>query len=249
MSLPLQQDTDISAPQSDKKVAVMQPYFLPYIGYWQMMAAVDEFVVYDDVQFTRGWINRNRMLWNDGVDIFTLPLRKGSSRARINERYLTDSWEDARTDLLNKFEHAYSKAPNYASVRRLLENMFKAEQTNLADFLYGSLEQVRAFLGIETVLTRSSQVPRLQDLRGADRILALAKARNATVYINAPGGRDLYDKKDFRTEGIELKFLQPDEIVYSQFGDHFEPWLSILDVMMFNDPVEIRDMLTRYRLE
>ena len=227
----------------------MQPYFLPYIGYWQMMQAVDEFVVYDDVQFTRGWINRNRMLWNGGVDTFTLPLLKGSSRANINARFLTDSWDDARKTLLGKFEHAYAKAPQYNEVRPLLEEMFVTAHSNLADFLFATLETLRAYLGIETALTRSSDLADMDGLRAADRILAVAKARGATVYVNAPGGRQLYDKDHFRKEGLELKFLQPEEVTYRQFGDGFEPWLSILDVMMFNDRDDIRKMLARYRLE
>ncbi len=227
----------------------MQPYFLPYIGYFQLMQAVDEFVVYDDVQFTRGWINRNRMLWNGEAETFTLPLLKGSSRANINARFLTDAWEEARAGLSGKFAHAYAKAPRYGDVLPLLDRMLSANHENLADFLFASLVQLRDHMGIETVLTRSSDLEGMRDLRAAERILAVAKARGATTYVNAPGGRELYDKDTFRERGMELKFIDPQQVTYSQFGGDFVPGLSILDVMMFNDRAEIRDMLTRYRLD
>lgn len=227
----------------------MQPYILPYIGYFQLMQAVDEFVVYDDVQFTRGWINRNRMLWNGQAETFTLPLLKGSSRANINARFLTDAWEAARADLLGKFAHAYEKAPRYGDVLPLLDKILSVNHQNLADFLFASLVQLRDHLGIETVLTRSSDLEGMEDLRAAGRILAVAKARGATTYVNAPGGRELYDKDAFRERGVELKFIDPQDITYPQFGGDFVPGLSILDVMMFNDRAEIRDMLTRYRLD
>ena len=244
----LQQSTTIPPRPNGKTVAIMQPYFLPYIGYWQMMQAVDEFVVYDDVQFSRGWINRNRLLWNGNADTFTLPLLKGSSRVAINERFLTDAWPDARTALLQKITHAYAKAPQFDRVFALIDKMLNTEKSNLADFLFETLRDVQVYLGIETPLVRASQVPLGDDLRAADRILALCKARGAHSYINAPGGRDLYDKEQFSAQGIDLFFIESGEISYEQLGSDFVPHLSILDVMMFNDVAEIRDMLGRYSL-
>ncbi|WP_299848783.1 WbqC family protein [uncultured Roseovarius sp.] len=227
----------------------MQPYFLPYIGYWQMMQAVDEFVIYDDVQFTRGWINRNRMLWNGDADMFTLPLRKGSNRANIDERYLTDAWENANRSLTERFSHAYSRAPHFSRVMALVDDIFGSGHTNLADFLCFSLEKTRDYLGIETRLSRSSQIEHQEGLRAAQRIQAIARARGADIYVNAPGGRELYDIDDFKSRGIELKFIQTGDITYPQFENTFVPSLSILDVMMFNDPEEIRDLLGRYTLD
>lgn len=229
----------------------MQPYFLPYIGYWQMMQAVDEFVVYDDVQFIRGWINRNRMLWNGDADMFTLPLLKGSNRANINERFLTDAWQEARKGLLDRFAHAYSKAPHFGQTMALIEDVLSPGSANLADFLFASLVRLRDALGLETKLLRSSDLSegQGQGLRGAARIKALAKSRGASVYINAPGGRELYDVAEFKTEGMDLKFLQPGEIKYTQFKNDFVPWLSIVDVMMFNDIAAVRSMLGEYTLD
>ena len=227
----------------------MQPYFLPYIGYWQMMQAVDEFVVYDDVQFTRGWINRNRLLWNGNAETFTLPLRKGSTRVGINERYLTDHWDEACRDLQKKVAHAYANAPYFQNVSALLGRILQPDSRNLADFLYASLIEVKAYLGIDVLLLRSSDLQAGQGLRAAERIQAICKTRDTKIYVNAPGGRDLYDKSDFGSHGIELKFIQSSDVAYRQFDAEFVPNLSILDVMMFNDPAAIREMLLCYTLE
>ena len=248
MSNPLQQSPEINAARQGKTVAVMQPYFLPYIGYWQMMQAVDEFVVFDDVQFTRGWINRNRLLWNGDADTFTVPLLKGSNRANINERFITEAWPEARQALLNKVTHAYGKAPLFAQVLPVVERILDADEPNLADFLYRSLACVQEYLGIATPLIRSSSLEAGQGLRAADRILAICAARGAETYVNAPGGRELYDKDLFRAHGVDLKFIQPGQVTYAQLGAAFVPNLSILDVMMFNTPADIRDMLTRFEL-
>ena len=227
----------------------MQPYFLPYIGYWQMMQAVDEFVIFDDVQFTRGWINRNRLLWNGDADTFTVPLLKGSNRANINERFITEAWPEARQALLNKVTHAYAKAPFFSQVLPVVECILDTDETNLADFLCHSLVCVQDFIGITTPLIRSSSLEAGQGLRAAERIMAICAARGAKTYVNAPGGRDLYEKDLFSAHGIDLKFIQPGSISYVQLGAAFVPNLSILDVMMFNTPADIRDMLARFELD
>ena len=250
MSHPLQQDPDIPSVQTEKTVAIMQPYFLPYIGYWQMMQAADEFIVYDDVQFSKGgWINRNRMLLDGDAHTFSLPLRKGNLADKINARFLTDSWAEARTALQSKFSHGYSKAPLYSQVMPIVERVLAADHVNLADFLTASLREVQSYLGITTPLLRSSGLTAGQGLRASERVLAICKARGARTYINAPGGRELYDKGEFRAHGIDLKFIDTGDITYRQFNEPFVPSLSILDVMMFNDPAVISDMLGRYTLD
>lgn len=228
----------------------MQPYFLPYIGYWQLMQSVDEFIVYDDAQFSKGgWINRNRLLLNGAAHTFTLPLRKGNLGDRINERQLGEAFPEARKSLAATITQAYSKAPYFAVAMPVIEEILAAEQPNLGDFLYASLERVKTYLGIDTPLLRSSAFAAGQGLRASDRVLAICAARGADIYINAPGGRELYDRSEFSARGIALKFIQTGDIAYPQLGDRFVPSLSILDVMMFNDPEEIRRLLGRYTLD
>ncbi len=249
MSAPPDRATGEATARSRKTIAVMQPYFLPYIGYWQMMQAVDEFVIYDDVQFSKGgWINRNRLFWNGAAEIFTLPLRKGSMRFNINERYLANNWPEARRSLLDRVSRAYSDAPHFAVTFPVIERIFQTEERNLADFLHASIAGINACLGISTRLLRASELEAGQGARGAARLIALCKARGAGVYVNAPGGRDLYDREDFGRHGICLKFIQPDNITYRQFDKPFVPSLSILDVMMFNARDDIRELLGRYTL-
>ncbi len=250
MSRIIQQSDPTSTAHGAKTLAIMQPYFLPYIGYWQMMQAVDEFIIYDDVQFSKGgWINRNRLLLDGAAHTFSLPLRKGNLGDKINERYLCDAWPDARTSLQAKFAHAYSKAPQYARVMPIIEEVMSAPHLNLADFLCVGLERVKTYLGIDTPLLRSSELAAGQGLRASDRVLAMCEARAASTYVNAPGGRELYDREDFKSRGITLHFIQTDNIAYEQFSETFLPSLSILDVMMFNDQGTIKTLLSRYRLD
>lgn len=228
----------------------MQPYFLPYIGYWQMMHAVDEFVIYDDVQFSKGgWINRNRLLLAGAPHIFTLPLAKGNLRDRICERQLPENWPGQRQSLQSKIENAYGRAPFFADAMPVIASVLAQDGLNLADFLVGSLQQVRAYLGIETPLLRSSRMGVEPKPSAAERVLAICRARSARIYVNAPGGRDLYDRGEFASHGIALKFIQPGQITYPQFKGEFVPSLSILDVMMFNSRDQIRAFLDSYTLE
>lgn len=250
MSCNIEQSTLKPASAGQKSLAIMQPYFLPYLGYWQLMYAVDEFIIYDDVQFSKGgWINRNRLLLGGAAHTFTLPLQKGRLGDNINERHLSENHAAVSQSILVKITQAYSQAPFFAQAMPVIDRIMTADDTNLADFLCTSLEHVQAYLGLDTPLLRSSELDVGRGLRAADRVLALCKDRDAQVYVNAPGGRDLYDKDAFRDHGLDLKFIDPQEVTYQQFGGDFVPWLSILDVMMFNDPAEIRDMLTRYRLD
>ena len=228
----------------------MQPYFLPYIGYWQMMHAVDEFVIYDDVQYSSGgWINRNRLLLGGEAKYFTLPLRKGSMRQAINERQLTENWDRARQNLINQIANAYAKAPQHAPVMQLVEGILQEPGDNLADFLSAALAQTAAYVGITTSLIRSSELGIRHFDTPAERVVAICDALQARRYVNLPGGRALYEKDDFRTKGVELCFIQSRPITYSQFEDAFVPNLSILDVMMFNAPETVRAMLADYELD
>ena len=246
----IEQNTPKLTSAREKSLAIMQPYFLPYIGYWQLMQSVDEFIIYDDVQFSKGgWINRNRLLLGGAAHTFTLPLQKGRLGDKINERHLSENHAAANQSLLAKITQAYADAPFFTQAMPVMRQIMSSDETNLADFLCNSLRLVQAYLGLDTPLMRSSQLDTGRDLRASDRVLALCDARGATTYINAPGGRDLYDKAAFQELGLDLKFLIPEDISYAQFGGEFVPWLSILDVMMFNDPAEIRDMLARYRLD
>jgi len=230
-------------------IAIMQPYFLPYIGYMQLMSAVDTFILYDDVSFiNRGWINRNRLLINGQEYLFTVPLRDASQNKRINEVHLADDpkW---RSKLLKTIEQGYRKAPYYGTVMPLTEKIVNFTTDSIAELVHFSLVELNTFLEIPTRLVASSSVYNNADLKAQDRILDICQQEKATRYINPIGGTDLYDKPSFATAGIDLAFIQAKRVEYAQFNrPEFVPWLSIIDIVMFNDVPTTRAMLTEFDL-
>lgn len=231
------------------KIAIMQPYFLPYVGYFQLMNAVDEFVVYDDVQFSkRGWIQRNRILLNGADHMISLPLRKDSDYLNICDRKLALSFGEERRRLLRRVEAAYSKAPYFSLSMPIVVSCLECDESNLFWFIWHSLQNIRDHLGITTKLVISSSIEVDKDPRGADRVVAICKSRSANHYINPIGGKALYGREEFDAHGLRLSFLQTNRISYPQFGNEFVPNLSIIDVMMFNSVEQIRMMLNDYSL-
>ena len=233
-----------------KKVAIMQPYFLPYIGYWQLINAVDEFVVYDNIEFTKkGWFNRNRILEIDHDRLFTIPIKKDSDFLTVGERYISDdaAKENART--LRIIQTNYKKAPYYDTVYPLIESCFLYNDKNLFEYIYNSIKAICEYLDINTKITLSSHVTINHGLKAEQKVKAISKTLGADIYINAIGGAKLYNKNEFASHGLELKFLKPELAVYQQYGTSFVPGLSIIDVLMFNDVEHVSEMLKMYTLE
>lgn len=225
----------------------MQPYFLPYLGYWQLLAAVDRFVVYDNIEYTKkGWINRNRFLRHGADAPFTLPLKKGSDFLDIRDRSLADDFNPAT--LLNPFRDAYRKAPYFEAVFPVVERIVTAAPKNLFDYLLHSLMATAAYLEIKTPIIVSSTVPIDHALKSGDKVLAMCGALGANRYLNTVGGQTLYAPDAFAAAGVELKFIQTRPVTYAQLGQPFVPGLSILDVMMFNSPDAVKRMLGEYDL-
>ncbi len=229
-------------------LAIMQPYFLPYIGYMQLMSAVDTFVLYDDVAFiNRGWINRNRLLINGQEYLFTVPLKDASQNKRINEVQLADDpkW---RGKLLKTIEQGYRKAPQYATVMPLTEKIINFTTNSVAELIWASLVELNQYLGLTTRLVASSSVYNNVHLRAQERILDICRQEGATRYINPIGGQALYDKAGCAEAGVTLNFIQSRLVVYPQFRNEFIPWLSIIDALMFNDVATVQSMLGAYDL-
>jgi WbqC-like protein family len=215
------------------RLAIMQPYFFPYIGYFQLIAAVDLFIVYDNIKYTKkGWINRNRMLQNGKDVMFSLPLKSDSDNLDVCERELAADFN--RDKLLNQFNGAYRRAPYFTQTFPLVEQIVRYEDKNLFRFLHHSIVRTCEHLGITTEIRISSRIAIDHDLKNQDKVLALCAAVGARTYMNAIGGRELYSKEAFQEKGIDLKFIQSKPFEYAQLGDAFVPWLSIIDVMMFN---------------
>ena len=223
----------------------MQPYFLPYIGYFQLINAVDKFVIYDDVNFIKGgWISRNRILFNGSALMINLPMQGASSFKKINEIQIGKNKEK----LLSTITHAYKKAPYFDKVFSLFFDLIKYDEDNLAHFITNSLINISKYFKIETEFILSSEIKKNNDLKAQDKVLSICKLLDASKYYNAIGGQDLYNKEEFKIRNIELKFLKQKSITYNQFNNEFIPWLSIIDVMMFNSKDEIKTMLNQYEL-
>jgi len=215
----------------------MQPYFFPYIGYFQLIGAVDLFIVYDNIKYTKkGWISRNRLLSNGKDVTFSLPLKGDSDYLDICDRELAADFN--RDKWLNQIIGAYRSAPCFAQTLPLVEQIMRHEDTNLFRFLHHSIVRTCEHLGIATEIRISSSMAIDHDLKNQDKVLALCEAAGTGTYVNAIGGKDLYSKEAFKEKGFELKFIQSKPFEYPQFGDVFVPWLSIVDVMMFN-PLDV----------
>lgn len=225
------------------KLAIMQPYFFPYLGYFQLMAAVDFFLIFDDVHFIKkGWIHRNYILLNQAAHPFTLPIQKMSQNRLILDHERANPKETVEQQLLLLY-HAYHKAPYYAEVMPHLERMLRNEEPNVARYLGHQLETIRDYLGLDTVIHYTSSFENEDHLKKEARLLDLCNRFDAHHYINPIGGKALYDDETFERAGVHLEFLEMQPLSYRQFGDVFVPNLSIIDVLMFNPRARVQQLL------
>ena len=226
----------------------MQPYFMPYIGYFQLLAAVDKFVLYDDVNFiNRGWVNRNNILVGGKAHLFTIPLENASQNRLIHEVGVASdlAW---RKKLLKTLTQSYQKAPFFGDVFPLIEKVIMSEAHSIAELCYTGISTVAEYLEIKTTLVKTSRIYDNQDLKGAGRILSICQIEGADRYINPIGGMELYDKENFRAVGITLNFIKSKPHTYAQYKNAFVPWLSIIDVLMFNSVEHTQKLLKDFEL-
>lgn len=232
------------------KIAVMQPYIFPYIGYFQMIKAVDKFVFYDDVNFIKkGWIHRNRILINGKDFLFSVPQEKISRNTLIKESQLSkEQYQNWKNKFLQTLELSYKKSPHYELVSKLIANILDKDFNTISELAIESVILASKYLGLNTEFLISSERYENQGMERAARLIDICKQENAGEYINAIGGMELYSKKEFEEQGIKLNFIKSQPIEYKQFKNEFVPWLSIIDVLMFNSVEEINKMLDKYEL-
>ncbi|MBR6860311.1 MAG: WbqC family protein [Acidaminococcaceae bacterium] len=230
------------------KIGIMQPYFFPYIGYFQLLNMVDKYVVFDTASFSNiKWGIRNQILINGAPAFFRVKTLKVSQNKPFNEIQVSGDPE-AKKNNIHTLECAYGKAPYFSDVMPLLERFLLADYDNLAQCNVASNRLVCDYLGIKTEILLFSELDCDKELKMQYRIYDVCKVLGGDEYINAIGGTELYDFEEFRANGLKLAFLKADDIVYPQFGREFVPHLSIIDIMMFNSVPEIQDMLNRYTL-
>ena len=235
------------------KTAIMQPYLFPYIGYFQLIHAVDQFVLYDDVAYIKnGWINRNRYLLNGQAKYFTLSLGGASSFKLINETFILENVNHrTKEKALKNLVMAYGKAPFFKPVYELIKEIILNPENNIAKYNENIIRKICNLLNIDTRIITSSNLGKDPALKSQDKVIDICKRLHTNVYINAIGGKELYAHDDFERNGMQLKFLKPclEKVTYHQFEAPFLPGLSIVDILMFNSCQEIRIFLDKYSLE
>lgn len=215
------------------KLGIMQPYFFPYIGYFNLIASVDLFILYDNIKYTKkGWINRNRMLLNGKDVMFSLPLKNDSDYLPIDQRNLAPDFKV--NELLNRIKGAYRNAPYFEQTMNLVEQVLKFDDANLFRFLHRAIIKICEYFDISTEIRISSDININHNLKNQEKVIALCLKVGASTYINPIGGVDLYSRNQFKERGIDLKFIQHKPFEYKQYGEAFVPCLSIIDSMMFN---------------
>ena len=232
------------------RIAVEQPYLFPYLGYWQLINCVDEFVVLDNVQFIkRGFINRNSVLINGEAKRFSVPLEGASQNKLISDIRLLFSDKD-KLKFLRTIQLAYKKAPCFDTFYPCVEEIINNPETRLVEYIINSIHGVLDYLGIKKKIIRSSVINLDNNLDRQDRIISICNYLNAKEYINPCGGRELYDYNYFLNNNISLFFIDTrwDKVIYQQYDNLFIPKLSIIDVLMFNDPTVVRKQLLEYDL-
>ena len=230
------------------KLAVMQPYFFPYIGYFQLMNLVDQWIIFDDVQFiNKGWINRNRILHPSTEkkwQYITIPLAGKNRFDKISEIKINnkDNWHDT---IYGKLSHYKRKAPYYKETLDIVKNCLDVEEDNLSKLVIRTIKNMASVLGIRTVIREFSDLKlgKLEIAHSGQWALKVSKSVGANSYINPINGEHLFDRNEFIYENIDLHFFEAESKIYSQRREGFVDNLSIIDIMMWNSIESIKEML------
>ena len=229
----------------------MQPYLFPYIGYFQLVKLVDLFVLYDDVNFIKqGWINRNKILVSGKDYVFTMPLKEASSFKSIRDTQINSTlfikW---RGKFLRTIEQTYKKAPFFEAAFPLVETILNKDFTSISDYASESIIMISSYIELKTKFMSSYlYYSDTKSFDREDRLIEIIRRNGSDIYINPIGGIELYTKDSFAQKGIQLKFIKSLPIEYKQFDNEFMPWLSIIDVLMFNSVDEVNKMLDQFEL-
>lgn len=217
------------------KIAIMQPYIYPYMGYYQLIKSVDKFIILDDVNFIkRGWIHRNNLSDNK---LFTIPIVRASQNKLIleTEYSIDEKW---LSKFYKRLHQVYGKTKNYKTIINLIENDITNGVGSISDLNYKTLKTICSYLEIETNIIPTSQIYKINSLKGQDRIISICEKENAKTYINAIGGQNLYDKESFNNKNIELKFIKT----------NFNSYDSMLTLLMNKDKNNLIKELNNYDL-
>jgi len=232
------------------RLAIMQPYFLPYVGYFHLLDAVDEFVFFDDVNFIkRGWVNRNNFLVQGRAHLFSVSLIGASQNDLIKDVRInyTEKWKD---NFIKILQFNYSKAKNYEAIFSFMNKYLSQDYEYISDLNIAIIEGICAYLEMEKTFKKSSSIAYDRAASAEGKILSICSVQKATQYINPIGGLELYDKAQFTEKNIVLNFVQSEALSYEQHkGKEFVPHLSFLDMLMFCDVSQVKEHLKKYSLK
>jgi hypothetical protein len=234
----------------DMRIAIMQPYVFPYLGYFQLLHAADRFLLFDDVNFIKkGWINRNRILLQGEPYTFTIPIQDVSQNRTIKDSMISPdpAWKQK---LLANIRHAYLKAPLFNEVYPSIEEMIGKAEGSIAGLAERSIRWAAERLSLTATIQRTSDLAIAPTIKGQERILAICSQLGASMYINPANGAELYDADAFASHGVALRFLRMDaDVQYDQVGsDRHVPALSIIDVLMNCTQEQVLASMARYRI-
>lgn len=229
------------------RIAIMQPYLFPYIGYYQLIHSVNKFVVYDDVSYIKqGWINKNHIMVNCEKKPFVVPVKSASSFKSIAETEVNYNinWQ---TKMLRMIGQSYSKAPQYKEVFPIINQVLESGKSSISEIAVDSLTRICQYLEIETKFEKSENYNNTH-LKGAERVLDICLKEEANHYLNPIGGINLYSKDSFKKRNVELSFLQAGNVIYDQPSKNFVEGLSIIDILMNNSVETVQSFLNDYTL-
>ncbi len=249
------------------KLAVMQPYFFPYIGYFQAINAVDKYIVYDDLNYIyQGWVDRNRLVDKSGTVFYIRPQLINASVSSLISEIELHPKQFWRKKLLKTLSFTYAGADSFKETFNLIQEILLFETNSLSNFNFHAIKKIADYLEIKTQLVQEKTKYKnleeeLRTKRPSSnseeheqletklvRALEICTTEKATVFINAFGGQLLYKKEDFKKNGIDLFFIETKPYNYKQFTNTFYPHLSIIDVLMHNGKEKTQHLLNNYTL-
>ena len=234
------------------KIAIMQPYFFPYIGYFSLIQNTEHFIFFDTPQYIRkGWINRNRIIGGNGKDIyFTVPVEKVERDTAIRNVPISykDDWREKMMGQLTIYK---KRAPYYQNVTELVRSVITPDYRNISELAIASIKKTCEFIDmkLECDIYSEMSLPEFTVKEPDEWALYITKYTGYDTYVNPPGGKTFFKQEKYKNEGIELQFLSQELIPYRQRTKEFIPGLSIIDVLMFCTPDEIKEMMDHYVVE
>lgn len=227
------------------KLAILQPSYIPWIGYFEQIVNVDIFVFYDDVQYTKNdWRNRNKIKTLDGSSWLSIPIKSSTSK-KINE-VLIDDTKNWQTKHLKSLKQYYSKSKYFEDIYPLLEKNINSDINSISTLSIDIIKDIVKYLKIDTKFYLSSDL----DIGGDknNRLINICKHFNASSYYTGLAAKDYIDEELFKKNNIELVYQEYKHPSYEQLHGDFLPYLSIID-LLFNHGRDSKKIITKESLD